>query len=264
MTAELTRYDAACRALAAARRVDEVKDIRDKAVAMAAYAKQAQNHDLEADAVEIRMRATRRLDELRREQKETVGLSAGTRGSRVKGARVDEKPTLASQGIDKNLAQQARVVGKLSDEGFEEAVTKAAGAQAAAACLARGTQDGAHGRGGGADHEDQKRERRREGMSYEAENWARLSPRFRQAHNRLRAARGIAPIPEPEVDLYVPPPAREIETFDPRSEEGVAAARQFLGPVIAGDEGFEVRTLYADAGPEPMQNHTAQRQSSGG
>src|SRR5262249_61528173 len=91
----------------------------------AADAKQAQNHDLEADAVEIRMRATRRLDELRREQKETVGLSAGTRGSRVKGARVDEKPTLASQGINKNLAQQARVLGKLSDEGFEAAVTKA-------------------------------------------------------------------------------------------------------------------------------------------
>jgi hypothetical protein len=68
------------------------------------------------------MRATRRLDELRREQKDTVGLSAGTRGSRVKGARVDEKPTLASQGINKNLAQQARVLGKLSDEGFEAAV----------------------------------------------------------------------------------------------------------------------------------------------
>jgi hypothetical protein len=115
MTAELTRYDAACRALAEARLVDEVKDIRDKAVAMAAYAKQAQNHDLEADAVEIRMRATRRLDELRREQKDTVGLSAGTRGSRVKGARVDEKPTLASQGIDKNLAQQTRVLRKLSE-----------------------------------------------------------------------------------------------------------------------------------------------------
>jgi len=125
MSTELVRYDAACRALKEARRVDEVKDIRDKAVAMAAYAKQAQNHDLEADAVEIRMRATRRLDELRREQRETVGLSAGTRGSRVKGARVDEKPTLASQGIGKNLAQQARVLGKLSDEGFEKAVTKA-------------------------------------------------------------------------------------------------------------------------------------------
>jgi hypothetical protein len=125
MSTELVRYDAACRALKEARRVDEVKDIRDKAVAMAAYAKQAQNHDLEADAVEIRMRATRRLDELRREQKDTVGLSAGTRGSRVKGARVDQKPTLASQGIGKSLAQQARVLGKLSDESFEAAVAEA-------------------------------------------------------------------------------------------------------------------------------------------
>ena len=109
MTAELARYDAACRALAEARSVDEVKDIRDKAVAMAAYARQAKNRDLEADAVEIRLRATRKLDQLRQAQKETIGLSAGTRGSRVKGARVDDKPTLASQGIDKNLAQQARV-----------------------------------------------------------------------------------------------------------------------------------------------------------
>jgi hypothetical protein len=40
----------------------------------------------------------------------------------VKGARVDNKPTLASQGIDKNLAQQGRVLGALSDQQFEQAV----------------------------------------------------------------------------------------------------------------------------------------------
>ena len=109
MSTELVRYDAACRALKEARRVDEVKDIRDKAVAMAAYAKQAQNHDLEADAVEIRMRATRRLDQLRQAQKETVGLNTGTRGQLSGGLKVNppgkDKPTLRSQGIDKNLAQ---------------------------------------------------------------------------------------------------------------------------------------------------------------
>jgi len=122
---QLVRYDAARRALAEARSVDEVKEIRDVALAMALYARQAKNHDLEADAVEIRMRATRRLDQLRQAQKDTVGLSMGTRGSRIKGARVDEKPTLASQGIDKNLAHQARVLGKLSDADFEAAVSDA-------------------------------------------------------------------------------------------------------------------------------------------
>lgn len=67
---------------------------------MKAYARQAKNKALEADAAEIRMRATRRLDQMRQEQKATIGLSLGSRGSKVKGARVDEKPTLAQAGID--------------------------------------------------------------------------------------------------------------------------------------------------------------------
>ena len=82
---------------------------------MAAYVRQAKNRVLETEAIEIRMRATRRLDQLRQAQKETVGLSAGARGSRVKGARVDDKPTLASQGLDKNLAHQARVLGAMDE-----------------------------------------------------------------------------------------------------------------------------------------------------
>jgi N6-adenosine-specific RNA methylase IME4 len=121
----LVRYDNACRALAEAKSVDEVKDIRDKFAAMQAYARKAKNRSLEADALEIRMRATRQLGKMIEAQKQTVGLSAGTRGSRVKGARVDDKPTLASQGIDKNLATAARKFGALSDEDFEHAVGEA-------------------------------------------------------------------------------------------------------------------------------------------
>jgi N6-adenosine-specific RNA methylase IME4 len=116
----------ACRALAEAKSVDEAKDIRDRAVAMAVYARQAQNRDLEADAVEIRMRATRRLDQLRQMQKETVGLAKGGQPYQATGLSDNPvAPTLASQGIDKNLAHQARKLGALSDERFESAFADA-------------------------------------------------------------------------------------------------------------------------------------------
>lgn len=120
-SAALAKYDHACRAIAEAKTVDEAKDIRDKAVALAVYARQAKNRDLEADAVEIRMRATRRLDQLRVSQKESAGLNTGARGTGTS-VRVDEKPTLAEQGVDKNLAHQARKLGALSDGQFEQFV----------------------------------------------------------------------------------------------------------------------------------------------
>jgi hypothetical protein len=119
----LTRYDAACQALAVAKTTDEVKDIHDRAEAMRAYARQAKNRQLEVDAAEIRIRAERRLGELIAAQKETVGLNQGAKGSVVTGSIrepvKDDRPTLASAGIGKKLSARAQKLAAVPDAKFE-------------------------------------------------------------------------------------------------------------------------------------------------
>lgn len=124
---ELVRYDAACRALADARSVDEVKSIRDAAEAMRAAARVAKNRQLEVDAAEIRIRGERRLGELMSAQRESVGLNTGTAGQgrpRIGGfddnpPKQDARPTLAEAGIDKSLADRARKLAAVPEEEFE-------------------------------------------------------------------------------------------------------------------------------------------------
>jgi hypothetical protein len=125
MSFQLIKYDNACRAVAEAKSVDEVREIRDVSIAMKAYARQANNHELEADAIEIRMRATRRMDEMRQEQKATIGLNEGGRPKTGVSNTPDSRPTLAEAGIDKNLAKEGRKLGSLSNSEFEEAVKAA-------------------------------------------------------------------------------------------------------------------------------------------
>src|SRR5262249_5128409 len=117
--------------LAEAVRVDDVKNILDVAAAMQEYARRAKNFEAEADAVELRLRATRKLDQLRQAQKETVGLATGGEHggrNRIDGVRQNPsivRPTLKMQGIDKNLAHQARVLGAMEDAAFEDKIAEA-------------------------------------------------------------------------------------------------------------------------------------------
>jgi hypothetical protein len=57
---QLVRYDAMCRAIDAAYEVDEAKAIRDQAIALEVYARQASNTEAERKASKIRLRAERK------------------------------------------------------------------------------------------------------------------------------------------------------------------------------------------------------------
>src|ERR1700731_490842 len=124
------KYQAARQALAAAAEVDEVKDIRDKAVAMEVYAKQAKDTELVAFATEIRKRAERRLGEIMEEEREAGKLAKGTRGTGrpKKGGSPKVPPkdvqSLAERGVDKHLADRARKAAAMPEAKFEAELAK--------------------------------------------------------------------------------------------------------------------------------------------
>lgn len=122
MTA-LIRYETARAALADARSVDEVKDIHDKAAAMTAYARMANDTQLEADASELRLRAERRLGAMLADQKQTVGLNRGGRPSQT-GTDSGQvfAPKLADMGIDRNLSARSQKVAGIGEQAFEAVV----------------------------------------------------------------------------------------------------------------------------------------------
>jgi N6-adenosine-specific RNA methylase IME4 len=127
MSTVLVQYDAARRALAAAVRVDEVKAIRDKAVAMQAYAKQAKDSTLITQATEIRMRAKRRAGELliemsARKERATKG---GDRKSKSQPATLIAPPKLADLGINKTQSSRWQRLAAIDAVKFENRVETA-------------------------------------------------------------------------------------------------------------------------------------------
>jgi hypothetical protein len=122
MTTALTKYETARAALAEAHRVDEVKDIRDKAEAMAAYARQAKDNDLIQYATEIKVRAERRCGEL---LTSTQRAPAGRPGANRSNDATNSPPTLAQMGLTKDESSRYQQLAAMPAEHFETAVATA-------------------------------------------------------------------------------------------------------------------------------------------
>lgn len=100
----------------------EVESIRDKAEAMAAYARQAKDTELIQYATEIKVRAERRCGEL-------LSATPKRNGGHAMKARSDATtevpPTLADMGLSKDESSRYQQLAAMPDDHFETAVATA-------------------------------------------------------------------------------------------------------------------------------------------
>jgi len=122
---EIMLLSSAQRALAEAKTLDEVKDLRDKAVAVKAYAKKAQlGKHLVVDASVIKLRAERRLGELLQE----IELADSSPGNQHTGPVASSEDmnsvSLADLGISKSDSSRSQRVATLPEDEFERYIVQ--------------------------------------------------------------------------------------------------------------------------------------------
>jgi len=111
-------------ALVTLTRIDAVKDIRDKAQAIAAYAKQrGDGLEVQNSAAEVKLRAERRMGQLLAVMPKNEGAKGNPNGQGARIVRLQDataqNPTLADYGIEKTLSHRCQQVAAVPDDVFE-------------------------------------------------------------------------------------------------------------------------------------------------
>ena len=99
-------YTDATKALAQITRIDEVKKIRDQAIGLQVYAKQAQDPTLIEHATEVRVQAETRAGDLLLDMKAKGRRDPGGRGKKIGSRAVTQLPKLDDLGITKMQASR--------------------------------------------------------------------------------------------------------------------------------------------------------------
>lgn len=112
----LALYERMCSAIAECVAVDEAKDIRDKALALEAYYRQARNLDAEREAANVRLRAERRVGELLKDLARAEPEERARAGGLAKAASSPEAtkqgPSISEQAMPKGPSPYAAALSE--------------------------------------------------------------------------------------------------------------------------------------------------------
>lgn len=114
----LAIYDSMVVAIDRCYQVDEVKDLRDKAMAFEIYARQAMNVDAERKAVEVRIRAERRAGQLLREMKRSPVSDGGNSGKNQHGEYKEAAFDAKHPPLESEYAQAKKDANISNDQAF--------------------------------------------------------------------------------------------------------------------------------------------------
>jgi hypothetical protein len=115
-------YDAMCLAIKEAFRVDEVKAIRDKALAMEVYSQQARAVENEIVASKIRVRAEHKAGRLLRETERAKGAQGNPRGQggKIEVSQTATAQTLDELGISRSQSSRWQKLAEIPDDELEK------------------------------------------------------------------------------------------------------------------------------------------------